>query len=144
MLDIKLCLWPSLTQPNLGQIKLLGTVLESSGRADSKTVPGFDNQPRFVEQLKCHMQSQHEGVKFLCDICEKQYTSQDSLKRHQKEVHEDIKYSCGQCEKQYTKKLTWKDTRQSIKISNILVISVTTKLTVKTDWKIISRLIMKV
>ena len=28
--------------------KLSGTVLESSGRADSKTVPGFDNQPRFV------------------------------------------------------------------------------------------------
>ena len=54
------------------------------------------------------MQSQHEGVKFLCDICEKQYTSQDSLKRHQKEVHEDIKYSCGQCEKQYTKKTNLK------------------------------------
>ena len=37
-----------LPHANLGQIKLLGTVLESSGRADSKTVPGFDNQPRFV------------------------------------------------------------------------------------------------
>ena len=42
------CLLPWLSQPNLGQIKLSGTVLESSGRADSKTVPGFDNWPRFV------------------------------------------------------------------------------------------------
>ena len=42
------CLLPWLSQPNLGQIKLSGTVLESSGRADSKIVPGFDNWPRFV------------------------------------------------------------------------------------------------
>ena len=41
-------LLPWLSQPNLGQIKLSGTVLESSGQADSKTVPGFDNRPRFV------------------------------------------------------------------------------------------------
>ena len=46
------CLLPWLSQPNLGQIKLLGTVLESSGRADSKTVPGFDNRPRFVGVIK--------------------------------------------------------------------------------------------
>ena len=35
--------------------KLSGTVLESSGRADSKTVPGFDNWPKFdgvIEQNK--------------------------------------------------------------------------------------------
>ena len=52
MLDIKLCLWPSLTHSNLGQILLPGTVLESSWRADSKTVPGFDNWPRFVGVIK--------------------------------------------------------------------------------------------
>ena len=47
MLVIRLCLWPWLTQAILGQIQLSGTVLESSGRADSKTVPVFDNWPKF-------------------------------------------------------------------------------------------------
>ena len=48
MLVIRLCLWSWLTQAILGQIELSGTVLESSGRADFRTVPGFDNWPRFV------------------------------------------------------------------------------------------------
>ena len=55
MLVIRLCLWPWLTQAILGQIQLSGTVLESSGRADSKTVPGFDNWPKIegvIEQNK--------------------------------------------------------------------------------------------
>ena len=43
-----LCLLPWLSQPNLGQIQLSGTVLESSGRADYKNVHGFDNWPRIV------------------------------------------------------------------------------------------------
>ena len=57
------CLLPWLSQPNLGQIKLSGTVLESSGRADSKTVPGFDNWPRFVvviEQNKIQRTYEHD------------------------------------------------------------------------------------
>ena len=59
MLDIKLCLWPSLTHANLGQIQLPGTVLESSGRADSKTIPGFDNWPRFVGVIEQNKISIH-------------------------------------------------------------------------------------
>ena len=35
------CVLPSISQPNIAQIQLSGTVLESSGRADSKTVIGF-------------------------------------------------------------------------------------------------------
>ena len=42
------CLLTWLTQANLVQIQLSGTVLESSGRADSETVPAFDNWPIFV------------------------------------------------------------------------------------------------
>ena len=61
------CLWPWFTQPNLGQIQLPGGVLESSGQADSKTVPGFDDWPRFegvIEQNKishsfCHYCTNH-------------------------------------------------------------------------------------
>ena len=47
MFEIRLCLWTWTTQA-LGQIKLPGSVLESSGRADFETVSGFDNWPRFA------------------------------------------------------------------------------------------------
>ena len=60
------CLLPWLSQPNLSQIKLSGTVLESSGRADSKTVPGFDNWPRFVgviEQNKIQRTYEHDCIR---------------------------------------------------------------------------------
>ena len=67
------CLLPWLSQPNLGQFKLSGTVLESSGQADSKTVPGFDNRPRFVgviEQNKIQRTYEHDCIwaSYLCDI----------------------------------------------------------------------------
>ena len=48
MFEIRCCIWPWLTQSNLAQIQLSGTVLESSGHADYKTVPAFDNWPIFV------------------------------------------------------------------------------------------------
>ena len=41
------CVLPSISQPNIPQIQLSGTVLESSGRADSKTVIGFQIWPIF-------------------------------------------------------------------------------------------------
>ena len=42
MFEIRLCLQPWITKANFGQILLLGSVFESSGRADFE-VPGFDN-----------------------------------------------------------------------------------------------------
>ena len=44
-----------LSQPKLGQIAHVGGVLKTSGSADFKSVPGFENQPRFlgvIEQNK--------------------------------------------------------------------------------------------
>ena len=38
---------PQISQPKLGQIGHVGSLLKTSGQADSKTVPGFDS-PRFV------------------------------------------------------------------------------------------------
>ena len=43
-----MCLQPQISQPKLGQIGHVGGVLKTSGPADSKSVPGFDNWPRFV------------------------------------------------------------------------------------------------
>ena len=46
------CTKPQITQPNLHQIQLSGTVLESSGRADSKTVIGFQIRQRFEGDIE--------------------------------------------------------------------------------------------
>ena len=43
-----MCLKPQISQPKLGQIGHVGGVLKTSGPADSKSVPAFDNWPRFV------------------------------------------------------------------------------------------------
>ena len=43
-----MCLQPQISQPKLGQIGHVGGVLKTSGPADSKSVPGFNNWPRFV------------------------------------------------------------------------------------------------
>ena len=43
-----MCLSPQIYQPKLGQIAHVGGVLKMSGPADFKSVPGFENQPRFV------------------------------------------------------------------------------------------------
>ena len=55
-IDILFC---SITPTNLGQLSKSGTVLESSGRADSKTIPGFDNWPRFVGVIEQNKISIH-------------------------------------------------------------------------------------
>ena len=50
-----MCLQPQVSPPKLGQIGHLGGVLKMSGPADSKSVPGFENWPRFawvIEQNK--------------------------------------------------------------------------------------------
>ena len=42
------------------------------------------------------------GVKFSCNLCDKQFTQKISLKRHIQSEHEGIKYACNQCNKQFT------------------------------------------
>ena len=43
-----MCLYPQISQQKLGQIVHVGGVLKTSGPADFKSVPGFENWPRFV------------------------------------------------------------------------------------------------
>ena len=53
------CTKPQITQPNLHQIQLSGTVLESSEHTDSKTVLDFDNWPIFVRVIEQNKMSIH-------------------------------------------------------------------------------------
>ena len=59
-----MCLQPQISQPKLGQIVHIGGVLKTSGPADFKSVPGFENWPRFVGIIE-----QNKICKSLCQYC---------------------------------------------------------------------------
>ena len=48
--------------------------------------------------LKTHIRSKHEGVRYLCSHCEYATTQAGHLKRHIENRHEGVRYSCDQCE----------------------------------------------
>ena len=47
--------------------------------------------------LRQHIQSKHQGVKFDCNQCDQQFSQHGHLKRHIKSKHEGVIYSCSQC-----------------------------------------------
>ena len=66
-----------------------------------------------------HKQSVHQDVKYACDQCEYQATSQVNLTKHIQSKHEGIRYACDQCDQQFT---------QNSCLTCMFVINVTTKL----------------
>ena len=45
------------------------------------------------------MEMIHEGIRYKCSECGKQFTTQSSLKQHFQTVHEGIKnHECNQCD----------------------------------------------
>ena len=51
--------------------------------------------------LKRHIQSEHEGIRYACNQCDYQATQKGSLKTHVQSLHECVKYACNQCDSQY-------------------------------------------
>ena len=47
-------------------------------------------------------QAKHEDVKYSCNHCEYQATTQGSLKSHKQAIHKGVRYSCIKCEYQAT------------------------------------------
>ena len=77
-----------------------------------------------------HTKSKHEGVKYACNQCDKQFAQQAHLTTHIQSKHEGVKYACNQCDQQYTLQRSLTKHIQSIhdvKASSMLVISVTIK-----------------
>ena len=50
------------------------------------------------------MQSSHEGVRYICDLCEYKSTRQNGLKRHIQAKHEGVTYKCDQCDYKASRK----------------------------------------
>ena len=59
-----MCLWTQISQPKLGQIGHVGGVLKTSGPADFKSVPGYENWPRVVGEI-----DQNKICNSFCQHC---------------------------------------------------------------------------
>ena len=53
---------------------------------------------KYRTNLLKHLESIHEGVKYLCDQCDYKATRKTHLLRHLKSKHEGVKYPCDQCD----------------------------------------------
>ena len=51
-----------------------------------------------MRTLLKHVESKHEGVKFLCDQCNYKATQKGHLKAHIQSKHENVKFHCDKCD----------------------------------------------
>jgi uncharacterized Zn-finger protein len=58
--------------------------------------------------LNTHIQSVHNGLRYLCDLCDKKFIKRDSLYSHIQSVHDKIKYPCDLCNKEFAYKKSLK------------------------------------
>ena len=54
--------------------------------------------------LKMHIQSIHEGRRYLCSQCNYKATDEGNLQKHIKSIHEQERYPCGECDYKATQK----------------------------------------
>jgi KRAB domain-containing zinc finger protein len=60
------------------------------GNSSKRTCPACGVMFSSVSNLRCHMRTQHEGVKkFECDTCGKQFSHKHVLQRHVRNVHQE-------------------------------------------------------
>ena len=71
-----------------------------SSDAESTECPECGKVFSLKKNLREHIQSVHEGVKYACRHCDYQATQQGNLRTHIKKNHEDL--TCDLCGKQYS------------------------------------------
>ena len=69
---------------------------------------------RLVDDLKEHIKSVHENVRYNCDKCGKSYSQKGTLTKHIQSVHEHIRYKCDKCDKTFSLKTVLKAHIQSV------------------------------
>ena len=61
----------------------------------------FSNQ----SNLRKHIKSVHEKIKFKCEICTKNFTRKDNLLSHKRNIHsKNIEFKCTVCERKFSRK----------------------------------------
>ena len=65
-------------------------------------------------RLDEHKRAVHEGVKYPCLQCGKQFSQRGNLAKHKRAVHEGVKFSCDQCNYQSTQKVNLTRHRRAV------------------------------
>jgi len=52
---------------------------------------------KYLNNLKIHKTSVHEGIRFECDVCSRTFTTKSNLQTHQYSKHEGRRYACDLC-----------------------------------------------
>ena len=60
----------------------------------TKILDQFESKPTQKYDLKKHIMSVHENVKYPCDECAFKAAEKGYLKRHKMSVHVKVKYHC--------------------------------------------------
>ena len=53
---------------------------------------------KYKGDRKSHIEAQHEGGWYSCDICDFKATRKDNLKSHKEGQHGGVSYSCDSCD----------------------------------------------
>jgi len=56
------------------------------------------------ENLKFHIRSVHEGVRYTCEHCGYQAMRQENLRAHIRDLHENLTFFCNKCQFQTNRK----------------------------------------
>ena len=69
-----------------------------------------NNVLRTLQELEdCnHTKSMHEGVRYKCDPCNKDFSGLSNLKRHKHSFHQRKTHQCKKCNKEYKSKQSMK------------------------------------
>ena len=68
---------------------------------------------------KIHIQSVHEGMKYKCKLCDKEFACSSGRLKHVKSVHEGVRYKCSLCNYQATTKRSLKQHQISVHFKQI-------------------------
>ena len=60
--------------------------------------PHCDYKATLKGNLKIHIESKHNKIKYPCQQCAHKASTKQSLKLHIQSIHDKIKYSCEKCE----------------------------------------------
>merc|ERR1712150_148157 len=56
--------------------------------------------------LRIHIKSKHENLKYKCNRCEFRYKTKQGLRKHIDSFHLGLRYACSQCDQQFTEDST--------------------------------------
>ena len=90
------------TQRNETVVEVRGTkrkIIDRSNKKDGKNqCRQCDYENSALYNLRLHVESKHEGVRYPCNQCDYKATREVHLRRHKEIKHEGVRYPCDKCD----------------------------------------------